>query len=209
MFSTDSDLVCYEPAVFNDCLFVSRRKLKGTASVSGTTLTFHSFDVAPDLARVEPGMIVLLGGTPVELVARISPTSWTVSQPRIEPTDPIVPPAPVSNLEITVQTFEHLRRVVSGQILAMLSIRADDAAHQAIVTNPRDMTPLETLTLLYLAYSLASSGGGPDERMRQKADLYRELARAQRRRADALIDTNSDGIPDAARSPDRITLNRL
>ena len=204
MFATDRDLVILEPNLFRDVGWVGQRLCKGTATISGTTLTMSGVDVALDAAGIGAGHVVCVGGTSYEVIARLSASTLTISRPRGSVTDPILPPSAATAVEAFVTTFVPQIAIVERQILRMAGIEPEDTAPDALaasaIVNPGSLTMLTALGALHLVYAAAgASAGGAADWMSERAAMYRERFGAARQSVRVLIDLNGDGVADATR----------
>jgi len=202
MFATDRDLLILEPNLFRDVGWVGQRLCKGTASISGTTLTLGGADVALDAAGVGAGHVVTVGGTSYEVVARLGATTLTISRPRASGLDPILPPSAASAVEAMIATFVPQIAIVERQVLRMAGIEPEDATPSvptaSDIANPGALTTLVALGALHLVYAAAgaSAGGGW---LTERAAMYRDRFSAARQSVRVLVDLDGDGVADATR----------
>jgi hypothetical protein len=218
-FTTDRDLLILEPGLFRQVQWVAQRLISATCSVSGTTLTSSGVDFVAQ--NVGPGHVALADGVAVEVVARLSATSLTVSRPRATLDEATVPPAQVTNKTLTISTFLPQVQIVHEQLLRMLGIEPADAGvsglagvdgvlTEAAIMNPRSLRLVEALGALHLIYAGASTVGdtGVEGGAAARAELYRARFEQVRRIAAARIDTDGDGIADATRHLNVMQLTR-
>lgn len=204
MFIKDRDLLLHEPSLFRDVGWVGQRLVKGSAEIVGTLLTFASQDVPLDLANIDVGHVVTIGGASYEIVDRVSSTELTVSRARANESDEVQPPAPVSSDVCTISTFGPQIGLVHAQILRTLGIEPGEPAAvgtvtESSITNPSAFKEIAALGTLHLIYSAAAALAGAGSGMDQRASGYRARFAQARSRVVALIDTNGDGTPDASR----------
>ena len=210
-FATDSDLLAYEPRVFEDVPIPGQQRLRVTdAAIAGTTLSSAAADF--EAARVEPGAVVLVADAALEVIERVDANTLTVSQPRAAGSDAPIAPSARAALTATVRTFAPQTAVVHAALLRELGIETDDAdaalTADAIVTESV-MTALEALGTLAAVYALAVSVVGDNETIRAKAAHYRQQFAMRKRAARVLIDTDGDGRADVVRQPGVTTLRRV
>lgn len=201
MFSSDRDLLAWEPNLFRDVLWVGQRLVKGTAGVAGSTLTFTSADVTLDAAGVDAGSVVSVAGVSYEVVARLSGTQATISRLRVDSDAAVLPPSPVASAEAIIATFAPQRRLVHDQLLRMLGIEpssTDAEPSESSIINPDALRPLECLGTLHLVYASASAGD-MGSALGTRAEMYRARFAAERQRAAAILDLDADGMADATR----------
>lgn len=202
MFATDRDLLVLEPNLLRDVGWVGQRLVKGTGSISGTTLTMSVQDVLFDQAGVDAGSIAAVGGVPVEVLSRASGTELTVSLLRADAIDPAIPPAPVTDAEVSVWTFRPQLALVHGQVLRMLGIEPDEpdaAVTESSITNPGALRVVEALGAMHLVMASAAAVSGPGSPAWERAAQYRARFAAERQRVAARIDLDGDGAADATR----------
>ena len=200
-FSTDRDLLLYEPTLFTDVPWVSQQRLSATDGiVSGTTLT--SIEADFELAQVEAGSVVLIDKTPAEVVARIDSTTLSVSLLRARTSDPAIPPGDGTSQAIVVRTFAPQAELVSSSLLRLLGLDADNLAQPLdadAVVSLSLMARLEALGTLERVFSSAAALTGDNDGLLFKAAEYRRRLREASARCPVQIDTNGDGLPDEKR----------
>lgn len=214
MFITDRDLLVLEPNLFRDAAWIGQRLSRGTGTVSGTTLTVSSPEVAFDAAGIDAGAVATVAGVSYEVAARLSGTQLQLSRLRDATTDAVIPPAPATGVEATVVTFKPQIGTVHRQILRMLGFEPDGVAGsaadlpplpstltEAAITNPGALRRLESLGALHAVLAAAGALLGPDAEVNQRAEAYRQRFIDERQRVVAYVDTNGDGRADVARRP--------
>lgn len=199
MLATDRDLLVYEPNLLRELGWASQRLVRATGAISGTTLTISAYDVDLAAAGVGPGHVVVIDGAPLEIVERLSATTATVSRLRADPAGPAIAPSPMSGKPASIATFSPQIALVGGQILRLLGLEPTDEAR---VTNPDSLRRLVSLGALHLAYTAASAAGGEQgwsSRTWSRGQYYLQRFADERERAEARVDLDGDGIPDACR----------
>lgn len=200
-FSTDRDLLAYEPSLFTDVPFVAQQRLSVTdAEVSGTT----AFSISADFesAQVEPGCVVLIGRRPFEVVTRTDEATLTVSLPRTRTTDAAIPGGDGTGMSLIARTFAPQAALVAEALLRMLGIDGSDPANglnEDAVVSLGAMARLEVLGTLERVFSSAAALSGNNEHHLMKAAEYRRRFLAAAARSPILVDTNGDGLPDEKR----------
>lgn len=203
MFALDRDLLAIEPNVFRDLQWLGQRLCAGTASVSGSALTFAGLDVTLDDAGVDRGHVVTIDGVGYEILARLGPASATVSRVRASLDDPPIPVGTIASRPGAVHTFGPQAALVHRQILGMLGLvenPVEGGLGPSAVTNPRDVAEVEALGILHAAYAAASALAGQGSPLVQRAEHYRRRFGEARRRLRVALDTDGDGQPDARRT---------
>ncbi len=203
-FASDRDLLILEPGLFREVMWTGQRLVSGTGTASGTALTMSAQDVSFDSADVGQGHVTVIGGTPYEVLARVSGTVLTISRVRNDVDDPAIAVSGATAVAVLVATFGPQIATVHRQVLRMLGIEPDiepveGAVGESSVLNRSEFARLEALGALHLVYSAASSALGPETPLGRKAEFYRARFASERQRAVALIDTDGDGQVDATR----------
>ena len=200
-FSTDRDLLLYEPTLFNDLPWVSQQRLSGTdCEVTGTTLTSASADFSS--AQVDAGCVLLVNTTPVEVVQRIDAMTLTVSLLRTRTTDSVIRPGDVSAASVVVRTFAPQAELFGASLLRMLGLNADDPDQPLdaeAVLSLSVMARLEALGTLERVYSSAAALTGDNDTLLFKAASYRRRFLEAASRSPIQIDTTGDGLANEKR----------
>lgn len=200
-FSTDRDLLLYEPTLFNDLPWVSQQRLSVTdADVNGTMLTSAQADF--EAAQIDVGSVLLVGKIPVEVLARIDSMTLTVSLPRTKTSDPAIPPGDVSSASVAGRTFAPQAELVCGSLLGMLGLDHDDPEEPLdadAVVSLSLMARLESLGTLERVFSSAAALTGDNDALLFKAAEYRRRFLEAAARCPVQIDTTGDGLPDEKR----------
>src|SRR5690606_15342474 len=103
-FSTDRDLLLFEPLVFHDVPIAAQQRLRVDDGVlTGTTLTSATADFAA--AQVDAGSVVLIAGVAHEVIQRIDPNTLEVSLPRQSLGSPAIAGVDGADLAAIARTF--------------------------------------------------------------------------------------------------------
>ncbi|MEM9020040.1 MAG: hypothetical protein AAGC44_05700 [Planctomycetota bacterium] len=200
-FSTDRDLLLYEPTLFNDLPWVAQQRVSVTdGEVTGTALASAQADF--EAAQVGAGSVLLVNKTPVEVLARIDAMTLTVSLPRARTTDAAIPPGDVSSASVVARAFAPQAELVCGSLLRMLGLDRDDpdrSLDAEAVVSLTLMARLETLGTLERVYSSAAALTGDNDALLFKAAEYRRRLLDAAARCPVQIDTTGDGLPDEKR----------
>lgn len=207
-FSTDRDLLMYEPTLFTDVPWVSQQRLSVTdAEVMGSTLMSAQADFVQ--AQVDVGSVVLLNKMPLEVIDRVDAMTLTVSLLRARTSDAPIPPGDTSSMPLVVRTFAPQAELVGAALLRMLGLDGDDSGQpldaEAVVSLSL-IARLESLGTLERVYSSAAALTGDNDALLFKAAEYRRCLSQAASRSPVQIDTNGDGLPDEKRY---IGLSRL
>ena len=200
-FSSDRDLLLYEPTLFNDLPWVSQQRLSvSDGDVVGTTLMSAQADF--EAAQVDVGSILLVGSTPVEVLERVDESTVTVSMARTRTTDAAIPPGDVAAASVVHRTFAPQAALVCGSLLRMLGLDGDDPVQpldaEAVVSLSL-MARLEALGTLERVFSSAAALTGDNDVLLFKAAEYRRRLFEAASRCPVHIDTTGDGLPDEKR----------
>ncbi len=208
--TTDRDLLIREPSVFLDASSVATSLLSATdGSVADTTLTSASSDF--QAAGIDAGHVIVIGSQATEVVARVDPTNLDVSLPRASLAQPKIPPGDGTTLSIDVRTFERMIGEVEAWILGALGIDPADPLlplDETAILNPQDIREVVALRTIAQAFAAASALAPTDASLADRAALYSQRAADVRRQTRAVLDLDADGIADAIRHIDVVSLQR-
>ncbi|MGB0766419.1 MAG: hypothetical protein ACPGYV_01775 [Phycisphaeraceae bacterium] len=200
-FSTDRDLLLYEPMLFNDLPWISQQRIGvNDGEIVGTTLASATADF--EAAGVDAGAVLLVGKTPVEVIARLDAMTLTVSLPRARTSDPGIPPGDVASAAVVQRTFAPQAALVCETLLRMLGLDRDDPDHPLdadAVVSLSLMARLEALGTLERVFSSAAALTGDNDGLLFKAAEYRRRLFEAASRCPVQIDTTGDGLPDEKR----------
>ncbi|MEK6701973.1 MAG: hypothetical protein AABZ53_06905 [Planctomycetota bacterium] len=207
-FAADRDLLVYEPNIFRDVGWVGQRLVKGTGTISGTTLTLSAQDVPFDAAGVTTGSVVTVAGTAYEVMSRLSATSLQISRLREDSpsgmSTAVITPSPATAQECIVMTFVPQLSSAHRQILRLAGLDPDEptpsgAPTQASIANSASLRRLECLGALALIWWAAAGLMGDGSAAAERGEWYRRRFETERARVNIKLDTNADGLPDATR----------
>lgn len=200
-FSTDRDLLLYEPTLYADVTWVSQQRLNvNDGMMTGTTLTSALADFED--AGVDTGSVVLVNQTPLEVVERVNDMTLTVSMLRARTTDPLIPPGDTSNAAVIVRSFAPQAELVCASLLRMLGLDSDDsekALGADSVVSLSLMARLEALGTLERVFSSAAALSADNDVLLFKAAEYRRRLYEAASRLPVQVDTTGDGLPDERR----------
>jgi hypothetical protein len=206
-FSTDADLLGYEPNVFAELPFASQRKLKVTdAALSGVNITSatggFSMLAAKQVAVLEASaaesqshaIASITGNTALMLATR--PVGLSVS----------------TGITLSVRTLCPQATLVHEELLRAMGIDPDDPdaeVNESAIVSVELMRRLEALGTLSRAYTAAVALVGDNSGVHAKATEYTARFRRALAGAQVLIDLDGDGRPDAWRTPGTAQLLRV
>ena len=206
----DRDLLIREPSLFLDASSVGTSVLsEADGVVASTTLTSASSDFVT--ASIDLGHVIVVDGEALEVISRTDATNLVVSRARALVTDARIAPGDGSALSLEVITFTRLIAEVQAWVLGALGIDASDPVtplDETAILNPAEVEPLIALRTIAQVFAAASAIAPTDASLTQRATLYAGLAADARRQAKAVIDLDGDGIADATRHLDVVSLRR-
>jgi hypothetical protein len=215
LFSSDVDILKYEPVLFGELHLPSQVLAGGTgAGLSGTALTAAGADFIT--AGIEPGGVIHLrsaDGTlngDCEIVSIDSATELTVSVVRADAADPAVAPPAGSDLTYRVSTFKPQAAEVALELTAYFGLRPGDPAGMLGVEDLLDTEPLRRVAVLGVLWRVyANWSGGPDEMaFANKSLFYGGLFEKARQRCRLTVDLGADGVAQVTRVGSAIRLIR-
>ncbi|MBI1370305.1 MAG: hypothetical protein GC162_16850 [Planctomycetes bacterium] len=193
-FSTDGDLLAYEPNVFAELPFASQRLLKVTdASVSGSIVTSET----GGFASLGAGNVVMLEGNAYAVAV-------VTDDHTLELTAAPVGLSATEDLTLIVPTMRPQAAVVHDELLRAVNIHMDDPAEELdedAIVSVTLMKRLEAIGTLSRAYAGAIALVGDNKEINAKAERYRLRFTRALASAQVLIDTDGDGEADVWRSP--------
>lgn len=191
--ATDRDLLLHEPRLAHDLGLLAQQRLHvADAAIAGTTLTSAGANFVA--AQTTAGAVALLNDRLVEVVARLSATTLTVSLLRPRLGDAPIPPGDASDATLTVLSFEPQLQLVHDALLAMLGLEDDEP-----IVSLSAMARLETLGTLAQLFACAATLDAHGQGLERKAEHHRRSFAAALRRTAIQLDLDGDGLADATR----------
>lgn len=210
VLTTDRDLLIHEPSVFVDASSIATSLLSAAdGTVSGTRLTSAGSDF--QAAGIDAGHVIVIGTQAIEVVTRVDPTNLDVSRPRATLTKVKIPPGDGTTLSIDVRTFGRIIAEVEAWILGALGIDPADPTlplDETAILNPGDIQEAVALRTIAQVFAAASANSPTDASLADRAALYSLRAAEVRRQTKAVLDLDADGIADAIRHIDVVSLQR-
>jgi hypothetical protein len=214
-FSTDADILKYEPILFAELHLPGQVLATGTdGQLSGTAFTDSSADFAA--AQVSAGGVIhlqsadgLLDGS-YEIVAVDSATQLTVSVVRANSDDePMAPPA-ASEITYRIGTFAPQAIQVAYQLTEYFGIKPGNPASsievQAIL-NTDVLKRASVFGVISHLYAMLASKAD-EENCWKKILYYQKLFEKARQRCRLSIDTGQDGVADVVKDGSSARLMR-
>ncbi len=202
-FSSDVDILKYEPVLFSELHLRSQVRTAGSGAVlSGTTLTAEDANFVS--AGVEPGGVVYLRSDDgvldgaCEIVAVDAATELTVSVLRADPDDdPIAPPA-AENIAYRISTFDPQAIETACELTAYFGIQPGNPTSPISVEQVIDTAVLRRASVFAVISAVYAmwAGEAESENLWAKSLHYKTLFEKARRQCRLSIDLGSDGITD-------------
>lgn len=205
-FSSDIDILKYEPVLFGELHLPSQVLTRGTGAVlSGTTLT----DGAGDLlgTGVEAGGVVHLKSADgaldgsYEIVSVDSATQLTVSVLRADIDDSPIAPTQATDISYRVNTFAAQATEAAFQLTEYFGIQPGDPTSAITADNIVDTEGLRrasTFAVIDAVYATWAHQRASDGHW-QKSLHYKQRFEKARQRCRLAIDLGTDGIADITR----------
>lgn len=192
-FTTDRDLLALEPRLFAEVSWSGQRLIDaGDGALSGTALSAPGADF--EAAGVGAGHVAVIGGTPVEVAARVDATTLEASLVRTDPEAPAIPAPNALAGRVVVTTFAAQIEAAHCDLLRRAGLEEASG-----VLNGREAAPAEAAGALAAIYRAASGGGVASAALAEKAAWWEERAARLRSSLRLLIDLNADGEAESAR----------
>jgi hypothetical protein len=218
LFSSDVDILKYEPALFGELHLSWQVLASGTgAQLSGTTLTAADADFAG--TGISGGGVVYLSSTDAgvpgldgayEIVSVESATQLTVSVLRSDPADmPIAPPA-ASNVTYRVSTFGPQAAEAAFRLTEYFGIQPGHPTSAVAAEDIVDIEGLRRASVLAVIAGVYAMWAGKTngEGFWAKSLHYKQLFEKARQRCRLTADLGEDGVADVTRLGGAIKLVR-
>ncbi|MGD9109332.1 MAG: hypothetical protein PVG93_00195 [Phycisphaerales bacterium] len=214
-FSSDVDILKYEPAFFGELYLPSQILIEGTGgTMSGTTFTATGADFVQ--ANVSAGGVVYLHSSDESLVGTFeivsvdSATELTVSVIRADSQDEPVPPPAASYVYFRVSTFEPQACEVAFALTEYFGIKPGNPSSDIEVGDILDVTVLEQVSVFAIISAVYATLASDEENEHfwNKSRHYRTCFGHARSRARLSIDADSDGIAEQMNTGGSVRLIR-
>jgi hypothetical protein len=213
-FSTDADLVKWEPTLFRDLAGPGRRLACGSdGATAGLTLTSASGYFLD--GRVAPGHVVRLvaadgadfGG--YEVLSVESQTALLATEVGRDAEDSVDLPIG-SPWSYSVDTFDAQAEEVRFELLSRLGLECDRRRQdqEAWVLDRRVLRRASVFATLAMIFEGQSGGNEEGLTLSAKAKLYRGLYEKELAKIRVRLDRNGDGLADDMRAPGSARLSR-
>lgn len=197
----DVDLLMLEPAMFTDASGIAIRLQTGTdAAIEGNSLT--SASASFDMQGIGAGHVIVVDGSPLEVVMNFGATSIMVTARR-ESGAALIKPGDGTSLAYEVLTFMPLIEESELWLNRVLGLDPDHPTHPLTsddVINYEDFASLVALRCIARAFSRAAAEDPENAALRERAELYERLGFELRQQLVAAVDVDGDGVADERRS---------
>jgi len=216
-FSTDTDLLKWEPVLFRDVALPSQTLCSGSDGViAGTTLTSSGASFTD--AGIAAGHVVYLSDSTCtidgcyEVVSVDFSTALTVSVVRASSDDDAIAPPSGSQLSYRISTFDPQAQEAAYSLLHYFGLQPSGASEGITVDEIQDQTVLRQASVFaVLSAIFAGSATSEDDNMSfwQKSLRYQKLFQDARVKIRLGIDTDNDDIAEQFRLGGTVRLRRL
>ena len=214
-FSTDADILKYEPVLFGELHLPWQVLVAGTGgTLSRTNFTASGADFIS--ALVTAGGVIYLQSADgsvdgaYEIVSVDSATQLSVSVIRADSDDAAIAPPSASDISYRVSTFRPQASEASFQLTEYFGIGPGNPASAIDVEDVLDTNVLKrasVFAVMSTVYAMLASKA-KDENFWKKSLHYQKLFEKARERCRLSIDVNSDGVADATRMGASVQLLR-
>ena len=213
-FSTDADLLKWEPTLFRDLAVGGQRLASGLdGTTSGITLTSASAAFLD--ARVTPGHVLRLVGQEndecgcYEILSVESQTELLATQVGRAASDSVDLPTG-SDWVYCIDTFDPQAEEVRFELLTRLGLSTDEQGleQEELVLQRRQLRRASVFATLLMVFEGQSGSSQEGRNLAAKAALYRQLYEKELAKIRVNLDRDGDGLPDDMRAPGSIRLQR-
>ncbi|MHC4184585.1 MAG: hypothetical protein ACYSUC_00855 [Planctomycetota bacterium] len=214
-FSSDADILKYEPALFGELHPAGQILAAGTGgTLSGTTFTDSGAGFLA--AQVSAGGVAYLQSADgaldgaYEIVSVDSATQLTVSVIRSDSSDDAVAPPAATDVSYRVSTYGPQASEVGFRLMEYFGIGPGDPSSDIDVEDILDTDVLRGASVFAVISGIYATlaSKADDENFWKKSSYYRRLFEKARERCRLRIDVDSDGVADATKSGASIRLWR-
>jgi hypothetical protein len=202
-FSSDADILKYEPILFGELHLSHQVLAKGTGgTVSGTTFTAGGADFIS--AQVSSGGVIYLQSATgtldgaYEIISVDSATQLTISVIRSDSTKAAVAPPSATDISYCVSTFGPQANEIAFQLTEYFDISPGNPASEIEVADILDTEVLKRASVfgvISTVYAMLASKA-KDENFWRKSMHYQKLFIGARERCHLNIDIGSDDVVD-------------
>lgn len=212
-FSSDIDILKWEPILFLDLFYSSQMLCKGTDGVMSWT-TFTSGDADFISSSIAAGHVIHVSdGTGeidgcYEIVSVDSSTQLTVSVLRASSDAAAVAPPAGSSLNYRISTFDAQADEAAYSLLQYFGVSEDEADLGSIL-NERCLRQSSVFAILSAVLAGCASGQKEESGFWEKSHWYQKLFEQSRTKIRIELDDDNDSIADRENSGGSIRLKRV
>ncbi len=214
-FSSDADILKYEPALFGELHLPWQILTQGSGGViSGTSFTVSGADFIA--AKISAGGVVYLRDSALtidgayEIVSVNSATELTVSVLRANDEDDAVEPPQASDVNYRISTFDPQASEAAFALTEYFAIKPGCPASDIDVEDILDTDVFRRASVFAVIAGVYAmlAGRNDDEAFWKKSYYYRKCFESARSTARVSIDAGDDGIAERTSSGGSIRLTR-
>ena len=213
-FSTDADLLKWEPALFRDLAVPGQRLASGSDGLTGG-ISFSSASADLLASGVAPGHVLRLADDDGEsfgcweVLSVESATELLATQVGRSAADSVEMPAG-ADWVWSIDTFDPQAEEVRFELLSRLGLAVDDDGLdlEELVLQRRSLRRASVFGILVMIFEGQSGTAEEGRNLAAKAALYRRLYDKELSKLRVRIDTDGDGYGDDTRAPGSIRLTR-
>jgi hypothetical protein len=213
-FSTDADLLKWEPTLFRDLIVPGQRMASGVdGATSGIAFTSASADFLD--AGVAPGHVLRLVDADgesygcYEALSVESATELLATQVGRPVAEAVALPEG-TGWAWAIDTFDPQAEEVRFELLSRLGLAVDADGEDAedLVLQPRTLRRASVFATLTMIFEGQAGAGQEGRNLAAKAALYRRLYDKELSKVRVKLDCDGDGYSDDVRAPGSVRLQR-
>jgi hypothetical protein len=217
IFSSDIDILRYEPSLFGDLYFATQVLISGSGGeISGTT--FSALNTDFNAAKIAAGMVIYLRSSDgaidgvFEVVSVDSATQLTVSVLRADGQTEAVALQDAQDVSFRICTYQPQSNEVFLQLTQHFGLRPGVADGRFSADDILDVSVLKQVSvygvLSIIFATLAGRADETEENFWKKSKYYRQLFEKALQRCRICIDLGDDGVADSAAGGGSVRLLR-
>ena len=215
-FSSDIDLLKWEPVLFRELALPSQTLCQGSdGALSGTTLTSSGASFVS--SGIATGHVIYLYNCEsgpdgcYEVVSVDSATQLTVSVVRLSADDDAVAPPSGSEISYRVSTFDPQAEEAAYSLRQYFGIESDDSEIEETnkVLNQRVLRQAAVFAVLSTVFAASAGGDKDNEGFWKKSLRYQKMFHTARVKVRLAIDTDNDNIADQFHCGGTVRLRRI
>lgn len=197
-FSSDRDLLTFEPDIFTQMPLAGQALLSATTgSVANSIVTCPGCDFTN--LKIDTGSVVLINDLPHEVISQIDIEKINISMIRGSNLGQPIKIPDQADITLKISTFRQQRELTHQLLLQRVGIDIDDtndAINADQIISITAMNVLEILGTLERIFRAGVSVDGENTQLIAKADYYHELFEKSLNQATIQFDISGDGLAD-------------